>query len=173
MCTTYKVCGRSHTPRWRTSKKRRNSKGRFIEGPRTLTKIFLGVTFFLATYMIGWNTIVQSIGLAVMVENSQAVEVITPTLEDKIYAVANKHGISGYQMLRTVECETQFRNIQSQVFRKGVQEKSYGYFQIHLPSWPEVSKEEALNEDFAINWAAKHWYTAKWYAYSRKLDKCI
>ena len=126
--------------------------------------------------MLGINQIwswAKSLEKTIVVGNSYAEETITITLEDKIYAVARKYGVNGYQMYRTIECETQFRNIQSQVVKKGKQEQSFGLAQIHLPSWPEVTKGEALNEDFAIKWMAEHWYTAKWYAYSRKLDKCI
>ena len=106
-----------------------------------------------------------------MVESTRA-ETVT-TLEDKIYAVAKEFGISGYQMYRTAVCESNMRNIQSQVLKNGKQEQSFGYWQIHLPSWPGVSKWDALNEDFAIRWVAEHWYKAKWYAYNRKTDKCI
>ena len=139
--------------------------------------------FFGATYMIGWNTIINSIGLAVQVDNAKAVEAITEQdikeariqyLIEKIYQVARAHGVNGYQMERTVECESRFNNIQSTAYRNGVREESYGIAQIHLPSHPEVTKEEALNEEFAIEWMAKNFNNpyVTWYAYNRKLDKC-
>lgn len=34
---------------------------------------------------------------------------------------------------------------------------SYGIAQIHLPAWPDISKEQALNPDWAIRWAAQQW----------------
>lgn len=174
MCNRYSVCGKPHKAKWRLSHKRRNRKGQFVQEPRKLTAIFLGIVFVGAGFTIGWNTILRSVGLALQVENTQAVETIhEPSLEDKVYIVAKEFGISGYQMWRTIECETNFRNIQSEVVRNGRRENSWGYAQIHLPSWPEVTKWEALNEDFAIRWMATNWNKAVWYAYNRKTDRCV
>lgn len=33
--------------------------------------------------------------------------------------------------------------------------QSYGLAQIHLPSWPDISKEQALDPEFAINFLAE------------------
>lgn len=137
----------------------------------------IGAGAIVGASMIGINNIslwVKSLDKVFVVEKTQAEEIIkAPTLEDNIYAIAKEYGISGYQMYRTINCETKFRNIQSQVFRDGRQEQSFGLAQIHLPDWPEVSKSDALDEDFSIRWMAEHWNTAKWFAYNRKLDKCI
>ena len=114
MCNRYSVCGHRHNPKWRLSRKRRNSQGRFVQEPRKLVALFLGIIFVGAGATIGWNTILRSVGLVLVVENTEAVEVMTgPTFEDNVYEVAKKFGVSGYQMWRTIECETNFRNIQS------------------------------------------------------------
>src|SRR3990167_1549647 len=105
MCTKYKVCGQRHQ---RKVYKNRDSRGRFITY-RPLTKLFLGLVLVGAVSMLGINTIwswAKSLEKTIVVGNSYAEETITITLEDKIYAVAKKYGINGYQMYRTVECET-------------------------------------------------------------------
>src|SRR3990167_6149749 len=178
MCNRFAVCGKKHLPRWRTSKKLRNSRGRF-DKDRRIYKYFIISFMIYAVSMIGVNTIwswAKSLEKTLLVENSYAVETITVTLEDKIYAVAKEFGISGYQMYRTAVCESNIRNIQSEVKDPNGpngREDSWGYWQINLPSWPKVSRWEALDEDFAIRWVAEHWYKATWYAYNRKTDKCI
>jgi hypothetical protein len=40
-------------------------------------------------------------------------------------------------------------------FRVGDREQSFGLVQIHLPAHPQVSKEQALDPEFAINFLAK------------------
>ena len=102
MCTKYTVCGKRHR-----SKYRRNKLGRFVQEERKLTKMFLGIVFLGATYMIGWNTIINSVGLAVQVDNVKAVETLTTEdfeririehLINRVYEVAKEYKVSGYQM---------------------------------------------------------------------------
>lgn len=120
MCSKYKVCGKRHLPKWKVSKIRRDKKGRFIESPRTLTKIFLGVTFLLATYMIGWNTIINSIGLAVQVDNSQA-EVVwhQPTIEDEVRSMLREAGIDVEAAIKIAKYESWFQEKNFYVNTKG------------------------------------------------------
>lgn len=75
-------------------------------------------------------------------------------------------GTKAYQMARTIYCESNNYNIKSYL-----SEESYGLIQLHLPSHPDITKEQALNPDFAIHWMADNWST-KWYAYNRLTDKC-
>lgn len=161
-------------------KYKRDRRGKFVSD-KMLTKIFLVTVFLGAVSMIGWNTIVNTIGATFEVENAKAVEPITNEviaearieyLISRIYNIAKVYGISGYQMERTIECESRFNNIQSSAYKNGIREDSWGIAQIHLPSWPEVSREEALDEEFAIDWMASHWNKAVWYGYSRKYDRC-
>lgn len=78
------------------------------------------------------------------------------------YATSTK----AYQMKRTLYCESHYRNIKSML-----DEESYGIAQIHLPSHPNITKEQALNPEFSIQWMANNW-TTKWYGYNRLLDAC-
>ena len=136
-----------------------------------------------AVSMIGVNTIIRSVGAVFVVDNTQAIETITSEdlaeariakLINEVYRVAKIYRVSGYQMERTIECESRFNNIQSTAYQNGVREDSWGIAQIHLPSHPEVGREEALEEEFAIEWMAKNFNNpyVTWYAYNRKLDKC-
>ena len=181
MCTRYRVCGKRHQAKWKVSKVKRNSLGQFISD-RPLTKLFLGVAFLGMISMIGVNTIwgwAKSLEKNFVVENTQAVEVIDNEdridyLIRKIQQKAKLYGVNAYQMQRTIECESRFNNIQSTAYKNGVREDSWGIAQIHLPSHSEVSRLEAMNEEFAIEWMAQNFNNpyVTWYAYSRKYDKC-
>jgi len=72
----------------------------------------------------------------------------------------------------TIYCESMFYNIQSGIVHEGVREPSYGLAQIHLPSHPKVSVEQALDPYFAVDWMMEHWHTVKWYGYDRTTDSC-
>lgn len=54
-------------------------------------------------------------------------------------------------ILRVLECESNFVSEQSRIYKNGVREPSFGIAQIHLPSHPDVTKEQALDEEFSIN----------------------
>jgi hypothetical protein len=75
-------------------------------------------------------------------------------------------GTKAYQMSRTIFCESHNYNIKS-----NLAEESYGLVQIHLPSHPTITKEQALDPLFSIKWMSDNWST-KWYGYNRLTDKC-
>jgi len=101
---------------------------------------------------------------------------VKETIIAKISLVASEYGVSSYQMKRTVECESSFRNIQSEIVnKKGEREDSWGICQINLPSHPEVSKEQALNIDFSLEFMASEIAAGRdgqWYGYDKKADAC-
>ena len=163
-------------------KHKRDGRGRFVSY-RPLMRIFFGVSLVYMVSMIGANTIIRSVGAVFEVDNTQAVETITnedlaeariAKLINEVYRVAKIYGVSGYQMERTIECESRFNNIQSTAYQNGAREDSWGIAQIHLPSHPEVSRDEALDEEFTIEWMAKNFNNpyVTWYGYSRKYDEC-
>ena len=63
---------------------------------------------------------------------------------------ANKYGVDANLMRAVINCES--RNVETAIGDGG---KSYGLVQIHLPSWPEITKEQAINPDFALDFMAK------------------
>lgn len=83
-------------------------------------------------------------------------------------------GTKAYQMKRTLFCESMgFKNIQSKIInKKGVREDSWGIAQINLYWNNNVSKEQALNPEFAIKWMSNNWTKSKWYGYFKNTDTC-
>lgn len=76
-------------------------------------------------------------------------------IEELIAHFATQYHVDYISMYRTIECETRFRNVQSEIVKNGVREESYGYSQIHLPSHPNITKEQSLTPSFAIEFMAK------------------
>jgi soluble lytic murein transglycosylase-like protein len=72
------------------------------------------------------------------------------TVVEVIVETARLHAIDEKKFLAVAKCESSLNP--SAVGDGG---KSYGLFQIHLPSHPDVSKEDALNQVWASEWAAK------------------
>jgi hypothetical protein len=89
-------------------------------------------------------------------------EAVTWSKEEVIELIgeyAAKYGIDSGDMYAIVKCETAGTfdpTIQSQHILRGVQEPSFGLAQIHLPSHPTVSKEEAKDPHFALNFLARN-----------------
>jgi hypothetical protein len=70
-------------------------------------------------------------------------------------------------MLAVIQCESQFNTeIQSQHhytaknvpkgYKVGDREQSYGLVQIHLPAHPTITKEQAIDPEFAVDFMAKN-----------------
>jgi hypothetical protein len=81
-------------------------------------------------------------------------------------------GTKATQMSRTIFCESGYKNIQSNVVKNGIREDSWGLSQIHLPSHPTVTKEQALDPNFAIKFMSDNFYKVKWYGLNRVTDTC-
>lgn len=96
-----------------------------------------------------------------------------------ISSLSSKYNVSAALMQRIVDCETgndySTPDIQSQHrytrdypkwgVTKGEQEKSYGPSQIHLPSHPNITYQQATDPRFALSFLAKnikagnaHWW---------------
>lgn len=80
--------------------------------------------------------------------------------EDTIAAVtaaAAAYRVSAHEMIETIRCETGNTfdpGLQSYVVRNGEREDSWGLAQIHLPSHPEITRDDATDPTFAINFMA-------------------
>lgn len=68
-----------------------------------------------------------------------------------ILDTAVAYGIDGERFLATAMCESGLRTD-----AVGDGGRSYGIFQIHLPAHPTVSKEQAFDPKFAVDWSAKN-----------------
>ncbi len=108
----------------------------------------------------------------------EPVPVVTPqTIEGRIGFYADKYHLSGWkreQFFKTIRNESGFDpNVQSgRVQHDGSQEQSFGLAQIHLPDHPEISKEQALDPEFALDFMAQKFATLSpqalgnlWHAY--------
>lgn len=74
---------------------------------------------------------------------------------------------------RTIYCESMWYNIPSGYINdEGIQEDSHGLAQIHLPSHPDISIEQAYDPYFAIRFIVDHWHTVAWYGYDREAETC-
>lgn len=82
---------------------------------------------------------------------SPKVESITSstTIRAKIQEIAKKYAVSAYEIDKVVQCESGYNPLA--VGDKG---KSFGLVQIHLPAHPNITKEQAFDEDFALNFIA-------------------
>jgi len=82
-------------------------------------------------------------------------------------------GTKAINMKKTIYCESHYWNVQSNIISKsGIREQSYGLAQINTYWNPSVTKEQALDVEFAIKWMSDNWETTKWYGYSIKNNSC-
>ena len=73
------------------------------------------------------------------------------TVEQAVKVYGDKYGVNEDLLNYIIKCESGF-NISS-VGDKG---KSFGLVQIHLPSHPEVTKQQALDFNFAVEFLSKN-----------------
>ena len=73
-----------------------------------------------------------------------------------VEAYAVKYGIPAKPLIDTLSCESHFNA--SAIGDKG---KSFGVAQIHLPSHPNITKEQALDPLWAIDWTAQQFKAGK------------
>jgi len=128
--------------------------------------IFLGLYLPANTYKV-WR---EDDGI----KTSESKEIKIETLEEKINRLIDSYatGTKAYEMKKTIYCESGYQNIQSNVVKNGVREDSWGIAQINLYYHPQVTKEQAMNEEFAVKWMSDNWGKVKWYGYIRATDGC-
>lgn len=91
-------------------------------------------------------------------------------IEGLISKYAIVYNINETKVLETIRCESRFKNVQSDIVSKGQREDSWGIVQIHLPSNPKITKEEALDPEFAIAFITKEFSEgrqSKWSCYKK------
>lgn len=77
--------------------------------------------------------------------------VAPPTLSQLITFYASKYNVDENIMRKVVSCESSYRPL-----AVGDSGKSFGLVQIHLPSHPYVTREQAFDPDFALDFLAKN-----------------
>ena len=111
-----------------------------------------------------WNTIrfilyILCIGLIISLflireAESEEIEKLseTPkTTQQLITFYALKYNVNKNIMRKVISCESNYK-----VDAIGDSGKSFGLVQIHLPSHPHITKEQAFDPDFALNFLAKN-----------------
>lgn len=94
-------------------------------------------------------------------------------LQKVVYQYAKEYNVDGDKMIKLIDCENRPWNpeLQSGLTYKegnrwgkpaGSREESYGLAQIHLPDHKDVTKEEAQDPEFAIEFMAKNWNKVTW-----------
>jgi len=77
-------------------------------------------------------------------------------LEEMVERYALKYNVSASQMKAVITCESGWNpTIQSLHTNKGGREQSFGLAQIHAPSHPHVTYEQATDPEFSIQFMAK------------------
>lgn len=98
-------------------------------------------------------------------------ELTTDELKTLARTKAVQAGLDPDQVYKTIDCETAGTwnpKIQSEYVKNGVREDSWGLAQIYLPAWPSVSKDEATDGVFAIDFLIDKWVHGernKWTCY--------
>lgn len=78
-------------------------------------------------------------------------KVVPLTIPEKIVKYANEYNVSAEVIRNVMKCESSFNP--NAIGDGGT---SFGLSQIHLPAHPDITKEQALDEDFAIIYMAKN-----------------
>ena len=74
-----------------------------------------------------------------------------PTLDQLITFYSLKYNVKESVMRKVISCESSYK-----IKAVGDGGKSFGLVQIHLPSHPYVTKEQAFDPDFALNFLASN-----------------
>lgn len=106
----------------------------------------------------------------------QTTPMSTSSVRALIEASASKYGVNEVQLRNTLWCESQYKVGQSEypdVNGPNGREDSWGVAQIHLPDHPDVSREQAQDIPFAVDWAAKEFAAGRatqWTCYRLLID---
>jgi len=73
-------------------------------------------------------------------------------VEAEAFRVATEHELDAELFVAVVKCESSF--VKDAVGDGG---HSIGVVQIHEPSHPQISREQAENPEFALTWMAEQW----------------
>lgn len=114
----------------------------------------------------------------VEVQEAKALEVATTTPKiiaprsprELAEAAAIKYGLNVEHFKAVIACESHWKtNVQSQYpdpTGPNGKEDSWGLVQIHLPSHREVTRAEAIDPAFAVEWMAKEWAVDRAYEWT-------
>lgn len=99
-------------------------------------------------------------------KSNKNLQVINMSIDAIVSRKAKEYGVSEAEMMRIIKCESSFiedaqslhkykRDRPEWGVKEGDRELSYGLAQIHLPSHPNITYEQAIDPEFAIDFLAK------------------
>lgn len=94
---------------------------------------------------------------------------VQPSIEDLIYQAEAKYGLTDDNLYKTLQCESKLNpNARGDyaTTTAGYVPTSFGVAQIHLPAHKDITKEEALDPTFAIDWAASEFAAGRAYEWT-------
>ena len=74
-----------------------------------------------------------------------------PSITDLIALYATQYNVSQETMYKVISCESGFKT-----HAIGDNGTSFGLVQIHLPAHPKITKKQAFDTDFSVNFLAKN-----------------
>src|ERR1035437_421372 len=79
------------------------------------------------------------------------------TVSELVLQYSKQYGVSSTTMWTVMKCENKELDptLQSRIITNGKRELSFGLVQIHLPSHPNITKAQATDPDFSIDFLAK------------------
>lgn len=138
-----------------------------FESTMSKNSLIRGETFVITKSFIPWNSDENFVtsgansvhnphytGMLTTLQASSNVPALIDYYSAKYALTPAQHKM----MYDTVKCESNFV-VDTQSFSinsKGIRENSWGLAQIHLPSHPTISRQQAINPDFALNFIAYH-----------------
>lgn len=131
-------------------------------------KLLLVVCFGLSVMNIETTTNAVTISDETSLDSSYGTQYSKEQIGELVTLYAKRYGTQVDPILATIECESHFKNVQSNIYSDGVREDSWGISQIHLPSHPLVSKSDALNPEYATEFIVKEFSRGnswKWSCY--------
>lgn len=118
-----------------------------------LTKLLMAAVLTVIIMVVGTHAAAAPAPQFVAATTT-AVTVVPPkplTLDEKIEAVAKKYEVNAALMRAVIKCESSFRH--DAIGDNGT---SFGLVQIHRPSHPTITKEQAFDVDFALEFLASN-----------------
>lgn len=75
-------------------------------------------------------------------------------IQDLVDTYATQYNVDGVKMMATIYCESHYKNVQSDIVSNGRREDSWGIAQINLYWNSSVSKSQALDPTYSVEWMA-------------------
>jgi hypothetical protein len=102
---------------------------------------------------------------------------VPPSITGKIVTYANEYNVNPVEMWDIMSCESNGSTTveSTHIMKSGIQERSFGLYQIYLPAHPNITLGEAEDPDYSIPWAAEQMSDGNaprvWYVCYKRYEK--